>query len=404
MSVIFTPTEIEELFSYEDDTSWRAYLLPAAVKTNTITLEDSLKKYSGIYLFAIEKPVLDAQFISHIYTFLKTTYSFYQERDRCFLWLNQGGNPDAGPSYQFGQALFFFDALYSVKANSKGRSQQLWINKSSYFSVAPYSKVTLNAAADGFLIHRTHLSLAPRFDYGMYLTNKQVDTEAIALGKITINDRLDLEPPLLISFISACSAIQFELSFPFKFKDQDSYVVDHDVYPYSHPNEARHQRYTILPTVAKRHHKHKDTAVEITCNLFNNENEIFFRGSFHPGAVFNPACTYFAFKPQSSLSTAMPTRNGKTITIESLENAALLFSKFPDHNDDFSRYYWTISGDFALLNEPVYDDQEIVNAYERQILNSPGKMQQQRTRSVSSLLKVPGQVYRKFFNQQTISE
>ncbi|WP_316803594.1 hypothetical protein [Pedobacter nototheniae] len=347
MSIVFKATQIPGLYSYTTDTEWRACFLPALKTADSVTLADSFKQNAAIYLFAVQTPDLNTQFIPKVYTDLNTNYSNYkQQTDHCFIWLNQGGNPDVKPPFQFLQAIIF-DASYSVKKNTGkyGPSQLLWFNNSNYFAVAAYSQVSLNATVDGFLIKRTPVSVSPSYYYGLYLTNELVTIDPIPLGKISRNDNKPAsEPPLSILFNNPGCSIEYRISFPLKFNNPQYYSIGLDTYPCDMKGN-----YTIMPTGLKYYFGQNNNITELTYLLFNNTNVLNFTGRFHPGAIFQENYTHFKFEPSSSLYTNIPTSYGKLISIESSANSMLVFSKSPSL-DANSRYYWTITGDFVLLN------------------------------------------------------
>lgn len=90
MSIIFEATQIPGLYSYVTDTEWRACFLPQLNTAPSVTLGESFNQQASIYIFALEAPDLNNQFIQKLYTLLKTNYPFYQQQsDHCFVWLNQ---------------------------------------------------------------------------------------------------------------------------------------------------------------------------------------------------------------------------------------------------------------------------------------------------------------------------
>lgn len=348
MSIVFKATHITGLYSYVTATEWRACFIPDFGTAPAITLAESFIQQASIYLFALETPDLDGQFISNLYALLNTNYADYeQQNDHCFVWINQGGNPDVITKFASAQAIIF-DKFYSVKKNSNIPSQQLWLNNSTYFAVAAYSQVSLNNSSDGFLIQRSNLSVSPNFNYGLYLSNVLSTDAAIPLGNITRNDSdPSSEPPLIISFNTPGSSIQYDISFPMKFENPQYYQIGQDLYPY-HNNI---DNYTILPTAVKYYFKQNNHITEITYQLFNNTNALTFQAYFHPAAVFLQDYTCFKFQPSSFLCTNIPTSYGRSIAVESTTNSILVFSKSPDQpKTGKSRYYCTVAGDFILLN------------------------------------------------------
>ncbi|MEJ5090684.1 hypothetical protein GEO21_11630 [Sphingobacterium faecium] len=345
MSIIFEATQIPGLYSYVTDTEWRACFLPQLNTAPSVTLGESFNQQASIYIFALEAPDLNNQFIQKLYTLLKTNYPFYQQQsDHCFVWLNQGGNPDVIAQYKFAQALIFDDS-YSIKKNPVTASQQLWFNNSNYFAVAAYSQVSLNKALDGFTIKRTPISTS--YHYGLYLTHVLSTMVPIPLGSMVRNDvKPSLEPPLTILLNSAGSSIQYGISFPLKFDKPQYYQIELDLYPYHGKN-----LYTIMPTGLKYYFDQKNGITEMTYLLFNNTNILNFQASFHPGAIFSPDYTNFKFESSSPLYTNIPTTYGKLLNIKSTANSLLVFSKSPDDaHTGKSRYYWTLAGDFVLIN------------------------------------------------------
>lgn len=347
MSILFKATQIPGLYSYVTDTEWRACFLPNLSAAPSVTLADSFNQNASIYIFALQEPDLNNQFIQNVYALLNTNYPFYQQQsDHCFLWLNQGGNPDVISKYQFGQAIIF-DNSYSVKKNPVTASQQLWFNNSNYFAVAAYSQVSINNTLDGFTIQRSPVSVSPNYNYGLYLTNVLSTDAPIPLGNIARNDsNPSAEPPLTILFNSTGSSIQYSISFPLEFDNPQYYQIGQDLYPYNGSNN-----YTIMPTGLKYYFNQNDNVTEITYQLFSNTNILNFNALFHPGAIFNQDYTSFKFEQSSSLYTNIPTSYGKLIAVASSSNSILVFCKSPDQlNTGKSRYYWTIAGDFVLIN------------------------------------------------------
>ncbi|MEN5434438.1 hypothetical protein ABE545_12400 [Sphingobacterium faecium] len=356
MSIIFKATQIPGLYSYVTATEWRACFLPKLSTAPSVTLAESFNQHASIYIFALEAPDLNNQFIQKLYTLLKTNYPFYQQQsDHCLVWLNQGGNPDVIARYQFAQALIF-DNSYSIKKNPVTASQQLWFNNSNYFAVAPYSQVSLNKSLDGFIIQRIPISVP--YDYGLYLTNVLSTMAPIPLGSIARkNANPSSEIPLTILLNSAGSSIQYAISFPLKFDKPQYYQIGQDLYPYQDKN-----KYTIMPTGLKYYFNQKEGITEMTYLLFNNTNTLNFIAFFHPGAIFSPDYTSFRFEPSSLLYTNIPTTYGKLLNVESTANSILVFSKSPD--DPYtakSRYYWTIVGDFMLMDVDAMQQSMIQN-------------------------------------------
>ncbi len=356
MNIVFKATQIPGLYSDETDTEWRACYLPGLLSEASVDLVKSFNENAGIYIFALTAPVLDGDFIGKIQLFLKTTYNFDKQADHCFLWLNQGGNPDVEQKYSFGQAIIY-DSSYSIKKNQQQVSQQLWFNNSDYFAVAPYSTVRLNDTSDGFMIQRSVISTAADYNYGLYLTRILSTESPVCLGNITRNDaHPDTEPPLQILFNSAGCSIQYSISFPLRFDDPEYYQIGQDLYPYN-PSD----NYTILPIGLKYYFGQDPTVTEITCRIFHNTEAVHFNALFHPGAIFNENYTCFRFENNYSLSTDIPTSFGKLITIAGCENSCLAFSKSPDRlKTAKSRYYWTVSGDFSLMGEPAAEQNRIL--------------------------------------------
>ncbi|WET68894.1 hypothetical protein [Sphingobacterium sp.] len=358
MSILFKATQIPGLYSYVTDTEWRACFLPQLSTTPSVTLADSFKQQGSMYIFALKVPDLTSQFIQRLYTLLTTNYPFYQQQnDHCFVWLNQGGNPDVITQYQLAQAIIFDDS-YSIKKNpvTVSGAQQLWFNNSNYFAVAAYSQVSLNKSLDGFNIQRTPISIS--YNYGLYLTDVLSTIEPIPLGNMVRNDaNPSSEPPLTILLNSAGSSIQYRISFPLKFDNPQYYQIDQDLYPYNGQD-----KYTIMPTGLKYYFDQKNGMTEMTYLLFNNTNRLNFIAIFHPGAIFGLAYTNFKFEPSALLYTNIPTNYGKLLQVESTENSLLVFSKSPDDaHTGTSRYYWTIAGDFVLNNANTMKQSPIQN-------------------------------------------
>lgn len=354
--IVFKRFLIPGLYAYLENGEWKGYILPPADHLpNEITLEDSWKKYNGFYLFSIGNiPLYNTEFFQTITVFLKRNYPYYKTGDRCFIWFNTGGNPDVREPFQFAQVLVF-DKSGTISKNGEG-SQQLWFSNSGYFAVAPYSMIKLNDAKNALLISRTAASLASKFEYGLYLTNKPWTVATMRLGKIKTNkEKLSLEPPLSIPFTEAAGAIQFELSFPFQFANPKYFVIQPDTYPYDPTDFKNGAAYTILPAGCKYYFKNHNW-VELTYNLFGNQNAVDFKGSFNPSSVFNEHHTFFAFKARTQLETYIPTAYGKPISLSSCPNAKLLFARAPQNANGLSRYYWTLAGDFTLLNGPASAD------------------------------------------------
>jgi len=363
MAIEFNATQIPGLLSNtkvsDKDplivTEWRAIYAEKLIDVTSITLSESFKKPVCIYLFALKVPVLDGNFIPRVKKLL-SNYDYIDGVDRCFLWLDDEGNFEINPIYKFGQAIII-DGEKQIKKVANGQSQKLWINRSIYFAPALLSTVSINEDQDGFEIRRDLLSV-DSYDYGLYLVDPSTTKDSWPLGKIATNrKKLSLEPPLLISYHTAGSSIQFDISLPFNFENPKLFYIGEDAYPYHDDiNNA-----TILSSGVKYYFKREGNSVEITYPTFRSVDPLKFRGFFHPAAIFNPEYTKFAFEPAKVLATNIPTTYGKFISVETIAESALVFAKSPDANDGQSRYYWTPEGEFALLNtaeEPLqYESQ-----------------------------------------------
>jgi hypothetical protein len=346
MAIVFNATPISGLYSYTTSTEWKACYLPSLKNVKSVTLTQAFNQPASIFLFALQEPQLDNDFITKIYSFLNQTYSSYvSATDHCLVWLNQKGNPDVIDVYQTAQALIFNSNFRTKEQDSS--SQRLWFNNRNFFAVAPSSQASIAPAQDAIIIQRTAVSLPTKYLYGLYLLNISKIDVPIPLGKIIKKDNdLKNEPPLTISFITTGSAIQFSIDFPLDFDATASYYqIDYDLYPY----QKTGNNYTIMPIGFKYYYLKKGDLIEITYPIFKDLAVLNFQASFHPGEIFNPDYTYFAFTPAKTLATNLPTSYGKLLKLESNAASKLAFCKSPD-TDKTSRYYWTLAGDFNLIN------------------------------------------------------
>ena len=349
MAIEFNATQIPGLLSNSkvSDTNivteWRAVYAENLKDVTSITLSESFEKAVCMYLFALKPPVLEETFIPRVKKLL-SNYDYVDGVDRCFVWLDEEGNLEVDASYKLGQAIIIDDDK-QIKKVANGGSQKLWVNKSIYFAPALLSTVSINDEQDGFEIKRGILSV-DSYKYGFYLVDPFTTEDSWPLGKIATNKKLALEPPLLISFNTAGSSIQFDISFPFDFENPEFFYIGEDAYPYH--DEINNS--TILSSAVKYYFERAGNSVEITYPIFRSTESLKFRGFFYPSAVFNPDYTKFAFEPAKVLATNIPSSYGKLTSVETTNNAALVFAKSPNANDGQSRYYWTPEGEFAMLN------------------------------------------------------
>lgn len=373
--IIFQPSGIKNLYVLEEATGWVAYLLPEenTESYDSISLNDSLDKYHGSYLFAPQKPDIEASnFSSSIWIFLNTYYSSESRfNKRSFLWLNADNSVKG---IDFAQVIVFTKYNYWGTTNSTRyelNSQRLLINESIFMAIPPFSKISIEN--DQIKIARMPTSISKNSRYGLFLNNSLKNT-FIRLGKIDSRG-VDIEKPLTIpmkGFNRGC--LQFDLSFPFTFKNPQYFVYDNDKYPYEYSNDHLDE-YTILESGVKYFYRddEKKEDAEIVYPLFDEETPSGFLGSLDFSDIFNllnPRRSYFAFtgknivnqkeKGTTVLPTLFTTNFGQQISLSPVttfdsngspttESALIVFSKAPDSLAlKKKRYYWTLQGEFIF--------------------------------------------------------
>jgi hypothetical protein len=375
MSIVFKPTSVTNLYANENALGWIAYLLPIEVtdKYTSITLENSLNKYKGIYLFASKKPdIQDSNFVNSIWSFLNNNSS--GKNQRCFLWLNLDSNTS---ELGFGQIIVFNDDT-SYLATAKAlfgekNSQHLLVNKSIFMAISPYCEVSV--ANDTILIARKPTSIASKYRYGMYLNNIETN-KFIRLGNIDTRG-VNIETPITIPMNGNNSGtLQFDVSFPFTFSDSNLryFLYENDKYPYTYSG-SEEEEFTILETGVKYYFLDAEAKqdTEMMYFLFNQKSDVGFKGSLDFADIFNKVNhrrTYFAFTGkniknqietgETIIPSLFQTNFGKTINIAPIVNFESDGSPNPDSallvlsdavklvSSKNKRYYWTPQGDFVL--------------------------------------------------------
>ncbi|MCH2223803.1 MAG: hypothetical protein MK066_03460 [Crocinitomicaceae bacterium] len=379
MSIVFQPTGINNLYALEASTGWIGYLFPVSNDQQyaSISLEDSLNKHNGIYLFANKTPDIEAtNFISSIWTFLNNYHSSTGHfNNRCFMWLNLTGNAS---QTNFGQVIAFtaFNYLGTIDKN-----QFLSINDSINMAIPPYCEVSITD--NTIKISRKPASQSTSSKYGLFLENVKTN-DYIRLGKIDTRG-VGVETPITIPMEGANGGcLQFDLSFPFTFSDPRYFIYENDKYPYLHSGDELNQ-YTILESGIKYyfHDKEISSDTEMMYNLFNAETPAGFKGSLDFSDIFNttnPRRSYFAFNGKNivnqkpSEATVLPsffsTNFGKGINLAPVVNfnndgspaddsALLVFSNSIEGRAfKEKRYYWTPQGDFTFntVTDSAKDD------------------------------------------------
>lgn len=373
MSVIFQPTEISNLYATTNATGWIAYLFPndQTEQYDSITLDDSLNEYKGIYLFSAEKPDIEGtDFISSIWSFLNSNHSGTGHFvDRCLLWLNKQKSNDPR---NLGEVIVFNETNYigtTPAVNYASLSQRMAVNDSIFMAIPPYSKVSI--ANDSIKIARQITSITG-YRYGLFLNNT-ISNSFIRLGNIDTAG-IGMEKPISVPMSGANGGcLQFNLSFPFTFDNPSYFPYGNDNYPFV-VNADKLKEYTILETGAKYYYPdtEKMADVEMIYEFFKETKPAGFRGSIDFSDILNQTSTrtYFAFNGKNIesgkitddtiLPSLFPTNFGKTINLAPIVNfqsdgspasdsALLVFSDaILSPGTDQERLYWTLQGDFSF--------------------------------------------------------
>lgn len=367
---IFQASARKGLYILEGATGWIAYILTPGYNDlpKTITLEDSLEKYPGSYLFGASAPgFLDDNFIKAFWTYLNAhDTKAQQSAKRCFFWIN----PEYGKgSTTPGKAILFEKfKCWGTSENLKqaSRSQQLDINASIFMGIPPFCKIEIHE--NKLTISRMPTSIFSNATYGLFLHNTKRNV-SMRLGNIDSRG-VGIETPMTIPLTGTNrGCLKFDLSFPFTFKDPAYFECDNDYYPYK--SNEKQDEYTILDTGFKYFYpdgKNKDR--ELFYEIFHQGTPAGFTASIDFSDIFNarnPRRSFFAFtgkdvtkeKTDTILKTTFITNYGKQITLKPVTttdtlgnpqagSALIVFSQGILSPTAQKRYYWTLEGDFEL--------------------------------------------------------
>lgn len=368
---LFLPSTVKSLYVLPGATGWVAYILPQdyAQAPASISLEESLNKYPGSYLFSSTEPDIERpDFIPKFRAYLNKHYTTAKQfSKRCFFWLNPENESDNIP---LGQALIFEQFNYwatSENLHYASRSQHLDINANIFMALPPFCSITV--AQNQLLIARMPTSIFSTAQYGLFLNNQKTN-ESIRVGKIDSRG-VYKEVPVSIPLTGANrGCLKFDLSFPFSFKNPAYFECENDYYPYIKSGDQQNE-YTILDTGLKYFYTDQDKKEkELVYDLFRQDTPAKFKASIDFTDLFNsrnPRRSYFAFTGKNEtkaqedtvLSSAFISNYGKQITCKpvttldadntpSLYSALLVFSQGIESPTARKRYCWTLEGDFEL--------------------------------------------------------
>lgn len=371
---IFQASALKGLYTLEGATGWIAYILTPEEKDfpETISLEDSLEKHTGSYLFGAAAPdPLDEAFIRTFRAYVNTHYNKAQQSTRrCFFWINPE-YPTKGAD--LGKAILFeWINYWSTTKNTKQAliSQQLDINASILMHIPPYCKIELKDKQ--FTISRMTLSIFKDATYGLFLHNTKRNT-SMRLGDIDSRGP-GIEMPITIPLTGANrGCLKFDLSFPFTFKDPAYFECDNDYYPYP-KDDKENKIYTVLDTGFKYFHPDESGKdLELYYEIFREEVPAEFKASIDFSDIFNtynPGRSYFAFTGKDAtknqeatlLQTNFITNYGKQMAFKPVTttdpdgsplpgSALLVFAQGILSPTAQKRYCWTLEGDFELSSK-----------------------------------------------------
>lgn len=368
---VFLPSPVKDLYILPGATAWVAYVLPGdyTQAPESISLEESLNKYPGSYLFSSKRPDIQRpDFMTKIRAYLNKHYTTAKQfSKRCFFWLNPENESGNSP---LGQALIFEKFNYwgtSENLHYASRSQRLDINANIFMALPPFCSISVEH--DQLLIARMPTSVFSTAQYGLFLNNLKKN-ESIRIGKIDTRG-VYKEAPVSIPLTGANrGCLKFDLSFPFSFKEPAYFECENDYYPYVKSGDQQNE-YTILDTGLKYFYtdpEKKDQ--ELAYALFEQDIPAKFKASIDFTDLFNtcnPRRSCFAFtgrnetKAQEAtvLPTAFISNYGKQITFKpittldadhapSADSALLVFSQGIESPTARKRYCWTLQGDFEL--------------------------------------------------------
>lgn len=368
---VFQASEVKGLYILDGVIGWIAYIFPPGYNDfpETISLEDSLKKYTGSYLFGAKAPDFrNDGFINAFWAYLNAHYSKTQQfSKRCFFWINpEYGKGAAAP----GKAIVFEKFNYwgtSENLSQTSKSQQLDINDSIFMAVPPFCRIEFSD--NKLTISRMPTSTFDNAAYGLFLYNAK-QNESMRIGKIDTRG-VGKEAPMIIPMTGANrGCLKFEISFPFTFNNPAYFECDHDYYPYVKSNKKQ-EEYTLLDTGFKYFYpegKGKDS--ELFYEIFRQEVSAGFTASLDFSDIFNtrnPRRSFFAFtgknatkdKEDTILPTTFITNYGKQIAFKPVTttdregsplpgSALIVFSQGIASPTAQKRYCWTLQGDFEL--------------------------------------------------------
>lgn len=368
---LFLPSAVKDLYILPGTTGWVAYILPQdyAQAPASISLEESLNKYPGSYLFSATCPDIERpDFITKFRTYLNKHYTTAKQfSKRCFFWLNPENESD---NSLLGQALIFEKFNYwgtSENLHYASRSQHLDINANIFMALPPFCSITV--VENQLLIARMPTSVFSTAQYGLFLNNLKKN-ESIRIGKIDTRG-VSKEVPVSIPLTGANrGCLKFDLSFPFSFKKPAYFECENDYYPYIKSGDQQNE-YTILDTGLKYFYTDQTKKEkELIYDLFQQDTPAKFKASIDFTDIFNtrnPRRSYFAFtgknETKAQEDTILPTAfisnygrqiTGKPITTLDADNnpsaysALLVFSQGIESPTAQKRYCWTLQGDFEL--------------------------------------------------------